>query len=171
MSRRGLPWQRPWQRSSERYQPYSSSFSSYNRRNSPYNSSRSRPQPAPEKKRVTGSRVPSSSGGRGQPIVIDDDDDYFLNDDLNFDWDFDWDFEEISPTPPQPEVEFLSIGRMGNDLRVLRMLTVAAKIVGVQYYRGITTPGENLLFVREPQNRYDRNAIRVDNVANIQVGQ
>lgn len=54
---------------------------------------------------------------------------------------------------------------------MLRVLTVAAKIVGVQYYRGITTPGENLLFVREPQNRYDRNAIRVDNVANIQVGQ
>lgn len=30
---------------------------------------------------------------------------------------------------------------------------------------------ENLLLVREPRNQYDRNAIRVDNVVNIQVGQ
>jgi len=43
--------------------------------------------------------------------------------------------------------------------------------VGVQYYRGIATMDENLLLVREPNNRYDRNAIRVDNVLGIQVGQ
>jgi hypothetical protein len=30
---------------------------------------------------------------------------------------------------------------------------------------------ENLLLVREPRNPYDRNAIRVDNVVNHQVGQ
>ena len=41
----------------------------------------------------------------------------------------------------------------------------------MQYYRGIATLDENLLFVREPQNPYDRNAIRVDSVANVQVGQ
>ena len=43
--------------------------------------------------------------------------------------------------------------------------------MGVQYYRGITSLDENLLFKREPNNPYDKNAIRVDNVANIQVGQ
>jgi len=43
--------------------------------------------------------------------------------------------------------------------------------VGVQYYRGIATMDENLLLVREPNNRYDCNAIRVDNVLGIQVGQ
>ena len=41
----------------------------------------------------------------------------------------------------------------------------------MQYYRGIATMDENLLLVREPNNRYDRNAIRVDNVLGIQVGQ
>jgi SWI/SNF-related matrix-associated actin-dependent regulator of chromatin subfamily A3 len=30
---------------------------------------------------------------------------------------------------------------------------------------------ENLLLVREPRNQYDRNAIRVDNVGHVQVGQ
>jgi SWI/SNF-related matrix-associated actin-dependent regulator of chromatin subfamily A3 len=47
----------------------------------------------------------------------------------------------------------------------------ACKIVGVQYYRGIVTVDESLLLVREPGNPYDRNAIRVDNVLGIQVGQ
>jgi len=54
--------------------------------------------------------------------------------------------------------------------RVLALI-VGTKIVGVQYYRGIATLDENLLLIREPRNQYDRNAIRVDNVANIQVGQ
>jgi SWI/SNF-related matrix-associated actin-dependent regulator of chromatin subfamily A3 len=48
---------------------------------------------------------------------------------------------------------------------------VGCKIVGVQYYRGIATVGENLLLRREPRNEYDTNAIRIDNVVNIQVGQ
>jgi SWI/SNF-related matrix-associated actin-dependent regulator of chromatin subfamily A3 len=48
---------------------------------------------------------------------------------------------------------------------------IACKIVGVQYYRGIATVDESLLLVREPSNPYDRNAIRVDNVLGIQVGQ
>lgn len=48
---------------------------------------------------------------------------------------------------------------------------IACRIVGVQYYRGIATVDESLLLVREPNNPYDRNAIRVDNILGIQVGQ
>lgn len=48
---------------------------------------------------------------------------------------------------------------------------LACKVVGVNYYRGLATLDESLLLIREPRNAYDSNAIRVDNVANIQVGQ
>ncbi|KAJ5933756.1 hypothetical protein N7454_006085 [Penicillium verhagenii] len=44
------------------------------------------------------------------------------------------------------------------------------KIVGVRFYRGIATPGEHVILKREPQNQYDRNAIRVDNIMGIQIG-
>ncbi|KAG5928060.1 hypothetical protein E4U42_001335 [Claviceps africana] len=44
------------------------------------------------------------------------------------------------------------------------------KIVGVQYYNGHASPGEVVLCHREPENEYDRNAIRVDNVMSRQIG-
>ncbi|KAG6039818.1 hypothetical protein E4U41_002064 [Claviceps citrina] len=44
------------------------------------------------------------------------------------------------------------------------------KIVGVQYYKGHASPGEVVLCRREPENQYDRNAIRVDNVMFQQIG-
>ncbi|KAK3678603.1 hypothetical protein LTR78_001901 [Recurvomyces mirabilis] len=44
------------------------------------------------------------------------------------------------------------------------------KIVGVQYYRGLASPGEYVLLLREPGNPYDKNAIRVDNIAHQQIG-
>ncbi|TBU43646.1 SNF2 family N-terminal domain-containing protein [Dichomitus squalens] len=43
-------------------------------------------------------------------------------------------------------------------------------IVGVQYYKGLVGPGEEVLLVREPHNRYDRNAIQVKNIGGTQVG-
>ncbi|CAM1511353.1 Fc.00g088660.m01.CDS01 [Cosmosporella sp. VM-42] len=48
--------------------------------------------------------------------------------------------------------------------------TFAGKIVGVRYYRGYASPGEIVLCRREPQNQYDCNAIRVDNVVGEQIG-
>lgn len=42
------------------------------------------------------------------------------------------------------------------------------KIVGVQYYRGFASAGEQILMKREPGNPYDRNAIRIDNVTDTQ---
>jgi hypothetical protein len=104
------------------------------------------------------SSQPSSSyNSRHQPIVIDDSDDEL--------------YDEIFSTPLLPELDnYLSIGYMG-IVGLRGRLISGSKVVGVQYYRGIATMDENLLLVREPRNQYDRNAIRVDNVANIQVGQ
>lgn len=42
--------------------------------------------------------------------------------------------------------------------------------MGVRFYNGIATPGEHVILKREPQNQYDPNAIRVDNVMNVQIG-
>ncbi|KAM6502461.1 SNF2 family N-terminal domain containing protein, partial [Amanita muscaria] len=48
--------------------------------------------------------------------------------------------------------------------------TMSAKVVGIQYYTGLVGPGEEVLLLREPNNRYDRNAIQVQNISRIQVG-
>ncbi|CAM9404773.1 unnamed protein product [Pylaiella littoralis] len=43
-------------------------------------------------------------------------------------------------------------------------------VVGCRYYRGVAHQGEFVDLVREPNNPYDRNAIRVDNLSHQQVG-
>ncbi|KAF8633364.1 hypothetical protein AX17_004535 [Amanita inopinata Kibby_2008] len=48
--------------------------------------------------------------------------------------------------------------------------TMHTNAVGIQYYTGMVGPGEEILLVREPHNRYDRNAIQVKNISHIQVG-
>lgn len=42
--------------------------------------------------------------------------------------------------------------------------------MGVRFYNGVATSGEHVLLKREPQNQYDSNAIRVDNVMGAQIG-
>jgi SWI/SNF-related matrix-associated actin-dependent regulator of chromatin subfamily A3 len=42
--------------------------------------------------------------------------------------------------------------------------------VGIRYYAGTAHPGEYVQLIREPSNVYDKNAIRVDNMAGIKVG-
>ncbi|KUJ16374.1 putative SWI/SNF-related matrix-associated actin-dependent regulator of chromatin subfamily A member 3-like 1 [Mollisia scopiformis] len=44
------------------------------------------------------------------------------------------------------------------------------KIVGVRYYNGLATPGEQVMIRREPGNPYDSNAIRINNVQEVQIG-
>jgi SWI/SNF-related matrix-associated actin-dependent regulator of chromatin subfamily A3 len=48
--------------------------------------------------------------------------------------------------------------------------TMQVPIVGIRYYRGVVHQGEWVNLVREPDNPYDPNAIRVDNQNNVQVG-
>ncbi len=38
-------------------------------------------------------------------------------------------------------------------------------VVGIKYYRGLVGYGEQVNLVREPNNQYDRNAIRVMNIS------
>lgn len=44
------------------------------------------------------------------------------------------------------------------------------QIVGIRYYNGVAHPGEFVTLVREPNNPYDHNAIRVDNLRGQKVG-
>lgn len=44
------------------------------------------------------------------------------------------------------------------------------KIVGVRFYNGLASPGEQVMIKREPGNPYDSNAIRVNNVQGTQIG-
>ncbi|KXN85344.1 Putative SWI/SNF-like matrix-associated actin-dependent regulator [Leucoagaricus sp. SymC.cos] len=43
-------------------------------------------------------------------------------------------------------------------------------VVGIQYYTGLVGPGEEVVLVREPRNRFDANAIQVKNIGQDQVG-
>lgn len=47
---------------------------------------------------------------------------------------------------------------------------IDTKIVGVRFYNGMANAGEHVLIRREPRNPYDRNAIRIDNIAGVQIG-
>ncbi|KAL5325706.1 hypothetical protein ACEPPN_006836 [Leptodophora sp. 'Broadleaf-Isolate-01'] len=47
---------------------------------------------------------------------------------------------------------------------------IDGKIVGVRYYNGYATPGEQVMIKREPGNPYDSNAIRINNVQGTQIG-
>lgn len=47
---------------------------------------------------------------------------------------------------------------------------IHGKIVGIRYYDGYATPGEQVMVKREPSNPYDPNAIRIDNVQGAQIG-
>ncbi|GAQ86429.1 putative SNF2 family N-terminal domain containing protein [Klebsormidium nitens] len=55
-----------------------------------------------------------------------------------------------------------------NGPQCLGITTVS--VVGLQYYNGIVSDKEMVLLTREPNNAYDRFAIRVDNAAHQQIG-
>ena len=48
--------------------------------------------------------------------------------------------------------------------------SINAKVVGVRYYHGVATMGEQVMVKREPGNPHDSNAIRVNNVQGTQIG-
>jgi len=77
----------------------------------------------------------------------------------------------------QPDQEFLRdtngdvVDGDASEARPLEFYgTMDNKIVGVRYYNGIVTPGESILFYREPSNPFDSNAVRVDNIMGNQIG-
>ena len=70
--------------------------------------------------------------------------------------------EELGTQQPDEEGEELA--------RLVCYGAFSTAIVGIQYYNGIVSRKEQVRLVREPTNRYDRNAIRVDNIRDEQVG-
>ena len=67
---------------------------------------------------------------------------------------------EVIVVDDEEENEIASIFIGGTDM----------KIVGIQYYQGEIHIGELAKLIREPRNPYDSNAIRVDNLNNVQIG-
>ncbi|KLO20367.1 hypothetical protein SCHPADRAFT_897662 [Schizopora paradoxa] len=60
-----------------------------------------------------------------------------------------------------------------NDVEEVRdelYCMINTKVVGLQYYKGLVGPGEEVVLVREPHNKYDSNAIQVKNIGRQQVG-
>ncbi|KAI5260950.1 SNF2 family DNA-dependent ATPase domain-containing protein [Aureobasidium subglaciale] len=69
-------------------------------------------------------------------------------------------FENVasSQTPPVAHDQYQKYGFLDT------------KIVGVRFYTGFATVGERIAIKREPSNPYDPNAIRIDNMMNVQIG-
>ncbi|XP_033118246.1 helicase-like transcription factor [Anneissia japonica] len=60
---------------------------------------------------------------------------------------------------------------MDDDPDTQKLLgSIRGRIVGIQYYKGTVNNYEMVGLVREPNNPYDRNAVRVDNVRKQKVG-
>ncbi|KAF8502088.1 SNF2 family N-terminal domain-containing protein [Russula emetica] len=87
----------------------------------------------------------------------------------------------VAPSPTQAAYRQAAIGGMaweeGADAREVVDQQVdelygslSSNVVGVQYYKGLVDVGEQVRLIREPQNRYDRNAIAVQNIGRTQVG-
>jgi SWI/SNF-related matrix-associated actin-dependent regulator of chromatin subfamily A3 len=53
---------------------------------------------------------------------------------------------------------------------LVRLARTEFKIVGIRYYPGQVHQGEFVSLVREPQNPYDRNAVRIENMHGVKVG-
>lgn len=59
---------------------------------------------------------------------------------------------------------------VANNEELIHYGDINTKVVGVRFYNGHASRGEQILMRREPGNPYDRNAIRIDNVAGNQIG-
>jgi SWI/SNF-related matrix-associated actin-dependent regulator of chromatin subfamily A3 len=53
---------------------------------------------------------------------------------------------------------------------LLFIISFLTKLAFPRYYSGVAHPGEFVTLIREPNNPYDRNAIRVDNLRGEKVG-
>ncbi|KAJ7446182.1 SNF2 family N-terminal domain-containing protein [Mycena galericulata] len=71
---------------------------------------------------------------------------------------------------PRAEEEVLEDQTPEAEVADELIVSMKSQIVGVQYYRGMVGPGEEVRLNREPTNAYDRNAIQVKNIASAQVG-
>uniref|UniRef100_A0A1A8EJ16 Helicase-like transcription factor n=1 Tax=Nothobranchius korthausae TaxID=1143690 RepID=A0A1A8EJ16_9TELE len=93
-------------------------------------------------------------------------------------WGFGWGFDDVDlfSEPSETQTETLSqIIRAARaeepdaDGSVL-FGNLKGTVVGLRYYTGVVNRGEMVGLVREPQNPYDRNAVKVTNIYGSQVG-
>ncbi|KAJ4483290.1 HIRAN domain-containing protein [Lentinula aciculospora] len=68
------------------------------------------------------------------------------------------------------EIDAAEDEALEEEVRDELIVSLKTQVVGIQYYKGLVGPGEEVILAREPSNRYDRNAIRVDNIGHIKVG-
>ncbi|KAG9316303.1 hypothetical protein JVU11DRAFT_2334 [Chiua virens] len=73
-------------------------------------------------------------------------------------------------TRSSPGEEYEEVGAGEPESADELYCVLETSIVGVQYYKGLVAPGEQVTLVREPNNPYDRNAIQVKNIGGAQVG-
>jgi SWI/SNF-related matrix-associated actin-dependent regulator of chromatin subfamily A3 len=81
-----------------------------------------------------------------------------------------WQFPASTQAIDDAEAESIDLTQDDDGSSLELYGTHGAKIVGVRYYNGVVTPHELVMLQREPQNQYDRNAIRVNNVMGQQIG-
>mmetsp|Transcript_12803 Transcript_12803/g.15672 ORF Transcript_12803/g.15672 Transcript_12803/m.15672 type:complete len:1060 (+) Transcript_12803:80-3259(+) len=81
--------------------------------------------------------------------------------------------DEATPSRPQDEDEEVEDVEEPEDVDDEELTFVASaefQLVGIRYYTGTAHPGEFVTLVREPENPYDRNAIKVNNMHGEKVG-
>ncbi|KAF8520324.1 SNF2 family N-terminal domain-containing protein [Hysterangium stoloniferum] len=76
----------------------------------------------------------------------------------------------IQPTPIQSVDSDEYFDNSQDEIKDELYISMSASVVGLQYYKGMVGPGEEVQLVREPHNRYDSNAIQVLNISGMQVG-
>ena len=82
-----------------------------------------------------------------------------------------WD-EDGNATEPETEslLQAQAAEQDNFDEHSVEVMHFPSQVVGVSFYNGIVHRNEMVMLVREPQNPYDPNAIRVDNLSGIKVG-
>ena len=113
--------------------------------------------PMPPKKKASsgakkGPKAPKANAGKKRELVVEEDEggDAF-------------DEAELLQQAQAEEQDYF-------DEHSVEVMHFPSQVVGVRFYTGIVHRNEMVMLVREPQNPYDPNAIRVDNLSGIKVG-
>jgi SWI/SNF-related matrix-associated actin-dependent regulator of chromatin subfamily A3 len=71
--------------------------------------------------------------------------------------------DEIHVRGLEETIDLLNLKDEDEDEGIELLFVTEIECVGLQYYNGVAHAGEDIYLIREPYNRHDRNAIRVDN--------
>lgn len=68
------------------------------------------------------------------------------------------------------DIDIIDLSQDVEEGNLVCLGSIDAKVVGIRYYDGYATIGEQVIVKREPSNPYDSQAVRIDNVRGIQIG-